>query len=646
MESDPHGPAHGTPLTLFLSYSRSDRAVADRLADRLKQAGHTVWWDALIEGGANFSHSIREALDTADVVVVLWSKSAVESDWVRDEAAQGRDRHRLVPLSIDGSAPPLGFRQYQVIDLSHWRGDPAASEMAAILRAVAIAAGQPPMAVPSARAARRRWSASRRQLIAGAGAGGLVVGGGAFLASRTGLGSDPAPSVRAIAVLPFKNLSGDPAQDYFAAGLTEEVRAALAANEGLRVAAATSSAAARESEADATAIARDLGVAYLLDGSVQRSNDTVRIATSLTDGKTGFTSWSQSIDRKLSDIFAVQTEIARMVSAALHVRIATNAPTLGGTRNVAAYENFLRGRGLFNLAKDEPTDRAALAYLDLAVAADPGFALAHAARSRALAAIAIEYAPAAQLQPLYDAAIAAARRALAIAPELAEANLALAFVLFAGKLDVPAARPYYEKAYARGRGNADIILLYALYCSRAGRAEAARSAINRAIALDPLNPRTFRAAGSIAYAARRYAEALPPLRRALALNPLISNAPSLIGNCLLQLGRLAEAKKAYAAEPHALFRYTGLAIVEHRLGNRAAAERELAAMRADLGDSALYQQAEVLAQWGRLDEALAALERAHRIGDSGMIYLATDPLLDPLRSLPKFARLIKAMRLA
>ena len=646
MASDLHRPAPGAPLTLFLSYSRNDREVAEQLAERLEQAGHTVWWDALIEGGANFSSAIRKALDAADVVIVLWSESAIESDWVHDEAAQGRDRHRLLPLSVDGSQPPLGFRQYQVIDLSRWRGDPEAPEIAAILRAVAITAGQTVAPAPPRSALKRRGAgASRRQVLIGAGAGTLVAGSGALIAWRTVFAPTSDAPIQAIAVLPFKNLSGDPAQDYFAAGLTEEVRAALAANDALQVAAATSSAKARATKDSATAIARELGVAHLLEGSVQRSNDTVRIAASLTDGKTGFTSWSQSIDRNLSDIFAVQNEIARLVSEALHIRIATDAPVLGGTRKVAAYENFLHGRALFNLAKDEPTDRSALAYLDLAVAADPGFAMAHAARSRALVAIAIEYAPATQLQSLYDASIAAARRALAIAPDLAEANLALAFVLFAGKLDVAAARPYYDKAYARGRGNADIILLYALYCSRAGRAEEARSAINRAIALDPLNPRTFRAAGSIAYAGRRYAEALVPLRRALALNPQINNAPSLIGNCLFQLGRFAEAKKAHEAEPHALFRYTGLAIVEHRLGDRDAAERHLARMRSELGDSALYQQAEVLAQWGRADEAIAALEQAHRIGDSGMIYLATDPLLDPLRSLPRFAKLLKAMRL-
>jgi TolB-like protein len=400
MASDPHPPAPGGPLTLFLSYSRPDRAVAQRLADALHKAGHVVWWDALIEGGAKFASSIRAALDSAEVVIVLWSESAIDSDWVRDEAAQGRDRHRLVPLSIDGSQPPLGFRQYQVIDFARWNGHAGAPEFAAMLRAIALAAGHeagPATPLPIARPGPR---SSRRQLLGGVGAGTLVAGTGAVVAWRNFAAPAPA-AARGIAVLPFKNLSGDPEQDYFAAGLTEEVRAALAANDAFQVVAATSSNVAHEGADSATKMARNLGVAYLLDGSVQLSRDIVRIAASLTDGKTGFTRWSQSIDRKLNDIFAVQNAIARTVSAALQVRMATDRPAPGGTRNLGAYENFLRGRALYNQAKDEATDRAALAHFDLAIAADDHFAMAYAARSRSLASIAAEYAKAEELKPLY-----------------------------------------------------------------------------------------------------------------------------------------------------------------------------------------------------------------------------------------------------
>ena len=303
------------------------------------------------------------------------------------------------------------------------------------------------------------------------------------------------------------------------------------------------------------------------------------------------------------------------------------------------------GAHSYNLAKDEETDRAALAHFDLAVAADHGFAMAHAARSRSLSSIAGEYARSEELKPLYTAAIAAARRALELAPDLAEANLALGFALFTGTLDVAGARPFYDRAFALGRGDANIVLLYALYCSRAGRAVEARSAIGRAVALDPLNARTYRAAGSINYAERRYEEALAPLARAVQLNPDISHARSHRGNCLMQLGRLDEARAAFAAEPNDMFRLAELAIVEHRRGDSSAANRHFADLVADVGDSALYQQAEVLAQWGRADEAMAALEKARRIGNSGLIYLATDPLLDPLRKEPRFVNLIKAMRL-
>ena len=185
-----------------------------------------------------------------------------------------------------------------------------------------------------------------------------------------------------IAVLPFKDLGADKEQAYFAEGLTEDVRASLRRISGLKVLAATSSEAASEEKADAKTIARKLDVAWLLEGSAQLAGDKVRIAVNLTDGATGFSKWSTKVDRKLTDIFALQSEIAALVARAMSITIvATEAPK-GGTKNVEAYEHFLRGRALFNLGKDEPTDRAALAQYDAAISIDPQFARAHAARSR------------------------------------------------------------------------------------------------------------------------------------------------------------------------------------------------------------------------------------------------------------------------
>ncbi|HEX6661678.1 MAG TPA: TIR domain-containing protein [Sphingomicrobium sp.] len=620
------------PVTLFLSYARVDEAQARRLASVLQHAGYVVWWDAMIEGGAAFSKSIADALDAADAVLVLWSAHSIESDWVRDEASQGRERHRLVPLSIDGSQPPLGFRQYQVIDLSHWHGRRASPEFRAIERAIATVRGQ-----KGEPAIERRRAVSRRgMLLGGTAAVGALAAGGAWFAWEEGWIGRSERSLT-IAVLPFRNLSGDKAQDYFSDGLTEAVRTALTRIEQLRVLAGTSSeAAGKAGGGDPKKIAENLRVGYLLNGTVQRASDVVRISVDLVDGRTGFSRWSQSVDRKLTDIFAVQSEIANMVAGAMSVQVETARPAPGGTANVEAYEHYLQGRALFNLAKDEATDRAALTHFELALAADPKFALAHAARSRSLAIIASEDAKVDQIKPLYTEAIAAARRAVELAPDLAEGHLALGYATFAGRLDIAGARPSYERAYALGHGNADIALLYALYCSRAGRPREAAAVVQRAVVLDPLNPRAFRAEGSVAYAARRYSDALPPLRRALELNPKMNFAHSLIGSALLGLGRTGEALKEFEAEPGPQFALSGKAIAQRRLGNQAAAEQAFNRLVSDIGDSASYQQAEVLAQWGRADDALARLERARAVGDSGLTYAATDPMLDPIRSNPKF----------
>jgi TolB-like protein len=623
------------PTTIFLSYAHADRAKAQRLAAALEQSGFTVWWDALIEGGSRFANSIDEALKKADVVLVLWSKHSVVSDWVRDEAAHGRDRHRLVPVSLDGALPPLGFRQLQVIKLAGWHGRTEAPQMESIRRAIAAAlgaqpAGHRPIAVqPIDR---------RRALAIGGGAVAAIAGGG-LIAWQTGLIGAGARA-RSLAVLPFKNV-GDPAQAYLADGLTEEIRSALARNLGLMVLAATTSNTVRDDTGDAKSIAGKLGVAYLLDGSVQRAGDRVRVATNLTNGETGFSEWSQRVEREIGDIFAFESEVARTVSNALSVRMATDAPAPGGTGNVRAYEAYLQGKALYNLAKDEATDRQAKADFEIAIAADPNFALAHAALSRSLSSIAAAYAKADELKGTYAQAIDEAQKATAIAPTLAEGQLALGYALFSGRLDPKGARPSYDKAYQYGRGNADIVLLCAAYMARTRRFREARDAIDRALALDPLNPRTHRAAGTIAYASRRYADGVTQGRRALELNPKISNANASIGDSLMELGKLAEARAAYLKEPSAMFRLRGLAALEHRAGNQPAAKKAFAQLVSEVGDSAMYQQAEVMAQWGRTDDALARLERARAIGDSGLSLVATDPLLDPIARDPRFVRFVR-----
>ena len=638
MPDDPIQPPPEQRPSLFLSYARADRPVARRLAAALTAAGYHLWWDNEIEGGAQFASAIADALDRADAVVVLWSAHSVGSDWVRDEAGSGRDRHRLVPLTLDGTPPPLGFRQYHAIDLAHWRGRAGAPEIAAVTRAITTVLGTPQtVATP------QRASVSRRQALAAASGAGLVaIGGGAWWGQGHGWWGG-ATEVASIAVLPFRNLSADPQQAYFAAGLCEEVRAALRRVAGLKVMAAASSEAARDSHDDSRTIADKLGVAYLLDGSVQKSADVVRIGIDLTDGRTGFSRWSTQVDRKLTDIFLIENELATMAAHAMSARLATATPGVGGTSSIAAYDLFLRGRALYDQGKDEASDRQALADFDGAIAADPRYALAHAARSRSLVTIAGEYAKASELQPLYDQGVAAAQQAIDLAPTLAEGQLAMGQVLLSGKLKPGPARPFFDRAYQLGRSNGEIVRLFALYCSRVGRAADAQAAIAADLILDPLNARSHRASGSIDYAARNYQAAIPPLQRALQLNPLLGNTHALISLCRLQLGDIAGATAEARLEPRATFRLTALAIARFRAGDRAGGRASYDQLVREIGDGAAYQQAEVLAQSGDPAGAFAAIGRALAVGDSGLMYAATDPMLDPLRKTPEFTNLLRRL---
>jgi len=638
--------------TAFLSYARADQAHATKLAKALKEAGLEVWWDALIEGGAAFAKSIEAALERSDAVVVIWSRTSVASDWVLDEAAKGRDLRKLVPISLDGTLPPLGFRQYQSIDLSAWQGDSAAAEIAAVLRGISAAADQTGHRSHAATSAQAPAHAVSRRGVLVAAAGTAFAGAAGLVAWQQGLfGSRRAAAGNSVAVLPFANLSGDESQAYFSDGLSEELRATLARSTQLLVMAQASSATFRDRKDDAVTIAAKLGVAFLLDGSVRRSGDIVRVAADLIDGQTGFSRWAQTFDRAMHDIFAVQSEIANTVARALVAQVAPggehgdgNALTAsGGTDSFAAYDAYLYGRALYDLSADETSERAALAQFDAAIAADPDYAAAHAARARSLTAIANQYGEVGQLAGLYDAAIASAERAIAIAPDLADAYSTLGFTLFQGRLDARAAREPFERSRQLGAGEATVMARYAQYSARTGRKREAAEAMQRALLLDPLNPLIHRAAGSIEYAARNYAAVIPPVRKALELNPRMSRAHAAIGDALLMLGRIEDARAAYAAEPVEDFRLTGAAIVEHRLGNATAARAAMTRLVADLGDRVLYQQAQILAQWGDPDASIASLQRAHEIGDSGLIYARNDPLLDPLRNEPRFAQLLSSI---
>ena len=630
-ESDPRSPR---PTTVFLSYARADADKAKTLVKGLEFCGLSVWWDGLISGGHEFSERIQKALAEADCVVVLWSKASSQSHWVRDEAGDARDRKRLVPVSLDGSNVPLGFRQVQCIDFSRWNGRTSAAEFRELDGAIRSVCGsaEDREPAPSARA-----MVGRRTLLMGSGAvavAGMGIGGAAWWFRGT------KPTVSAsIAVLPFRNLGGEAGDEYFSDGLAEELRATLSRVAQLAVAAQTSSDNFRERKTDARGVAKALGVDFLLEGSLRRSADLIRVSARIVDGTTGFDKWSQSFDRKATDSLSLQSAIAAFVTDAVLAGLAKDerpSERIGGTRNSEAFDAYLRGTSLYALAGGEQSDRGALAAFDVAVAKDPGYAAAHAARSRALTVIANNYAPVGEIPSVYKRSIDAAREAVRIAPDMAEGHSALGFVLFNGQLDAGLAKGPYQRSFELGYGNAEVLSAYANFAGRTGQFVEGREAITRAERLDPLNPAVFRNAGLLEYAARDYVAARTPLRTALSLNPKARIVQSTLGDIALMEGDPAAARALYEQEPDEASRWRGLAIAEAKLGRMdqaTAAYDKL--VKIGMGASH-YQQAQVMAQWGRGDDALGFLEQALALRDAGLVRLRNDPLLDPVRTQPRF----------
>lgn len=640
-------------IRVFLSYTRADRARVEPVVALLRGAGFDLWWDSDLKTGAAFTRETEAALEAADVVVVAWSAASVQSDWVKDEAGHGRDRGRLLPLRLEDVQAPLGFRQLQWVDLIGWNGRPDAAAAQRLVAAVAEVAGQPaPVRGPAGPA--RSTRINRRLLLAGGGLAALGLGGIATLrlvpglGCRIGLGGCAVePGRQSVAVLPFANLSAAADQQFFADGLTEELQTRLGRFPGLAVAGRTSSFRFRDRRQSTADMAAALGVGYLVDGSVRRAGDRVRVTAELIDASTGLQRWGETYERQLKDIFAVQSDIAEAVArslrgALLGDKVDTN---LGGTTDPAAWEELLLGRAMISSAVGAAGARQALVHLDAAVAADPRFARARAARARALVNLANQYLPVGERPATYAQALSDANAAVRLVPQLPEAQTTLALVLTDGQRDFAGAGQAFARALAAGPPDSGTQYRYGVYLMRVGQLAAGVQRLQEAVKIDPLDASKLRTLSAGLLRAGRFAEAIAAARRAVAVTPGTSGAEAQIGKALYLQGQLRAALAAYRREPETWERLTGEAIVLHRLGDRPAAAAALAELIRVEGDAIWYQRAQITAQWGDLAAAQRALDRAFATNDSGLVDILFDPFMDPLVSTPGFKKIVSALGL-
>lgn len=367
---------------VFLSYSREDQPIARRFAEGLEREGFSVWWDQALKAGEAFDRVTEKALEEAKAVVVLWSKHSVESRWVRAEATQGHASNRLVPVMIEPCRRPILFELTHTADLEGWTGDAGDARWRSFVEGLRqLIGGSAPATraetAPAATAAGARRT-SRRWIGWAAAVAMLAIAGSAwYLRGRSVSAPTPAGSDASIAVLPFVNMSGDHDQEYFSDGLSEELINQLAHIDGLRVTARTSAFAFKGHAEDLRAVGKALGVAHILEGSVRRSRDTLRVTVQLIDVASGYHIWSETYDRKLDDVFAIQDEVAATVAGKLGATlgVAPRSADFGGTKSLEAYDHLLRG----NLQDANDTDdgrRAAIAEYRRALAIDPGYARA------------------------------------------------------------------------------------------------------------------------------------------------------------------------------------------------------------------------------------------------------------------------------
>jgi adenylate cyclase len=370
---------------VFLSYSRDDVAAAKQLAALIDRAGHHVWWDRQLQGGSRFASEIDRELKDSEAVVVLWTQAALDSAWVQDEAAEGRDTGRLVPVTLDGSRPPLGFRQFHTVDLTKWNGGGEPENFQDLLSAIdkTIADACPAKGIPGAK-------------------------------------QQEAPRGASICVLPFVNMSGDPEQEYFSDGITEDIITDLSKVSALFVVARNTAFTFKGRVMDVKEVGQALDVSHVLEGSVRKVGDRVRITAQLIDAATGGHVWADRFDRDLTDIFAIQDEISKAIVAALRVKLLPaekRAIETRGTSSVEAYNLYLMARQQWTEGSlgDVRRQEAIVRMCKQALTFDPDYAQAWALMALAQSQLRFWHGMDVDPEP-------AAERALAINPDLAEAH--------------------------------------------------------------------------------------------------------------------------------------------------------------------------------------------------------------------------------
>ena len=565
---------------VFVSYARPDEPQAQRVAEALRGAGYRVWRDDELPAHRAYADVIQERLSTAQAVVVLWSAEAAKSQWVRAEAEWARTGGTLVQAVIDGTIPPLPFNQIQCADLTQWDGSSDPPGWRKLLASV--------------------------EALAGPGEARESPAVGANLRKRS------------VCVLPFANMSGDPEQEYFSDGISEDITTDLSKISALGVVARNTAFQFKGQSVDICEIARKLGVTHVLEGSVRKAGSRVRITAQLIDGATGDHVWADRFDRELEDIFAIQDEISKAIVEALKLKLLPEekkAIKQRGTNCAEAYNLYLLARQYWITGNhgDPRREERVMRICSRAVEIDPYYAQAWALL--AIAQSNLRYGFGQEV----DDGVAAAHTALSIDPAIAEAHCPMV------------RRLEEQRCY-----------------------DEAVTLIEKALRLDPDSWEVNKEAARLCMEQRRIAEAASHYEKAVAVMDTDFHAWGLLVTCYFALGQsdsaryaaemaLTQADKVLAQDPSngAALGITASALVVLGEKDRANERIERALLIDPDNLNMRYNFACALATAGDSEAAIRMLAPALRRSSRVMLRLTeTDPDFDGIRDDPRFQKML------
>ena len=490
---------------------------------------------------------------------------------------------------------------------------------------------------------RRPTGPQARRWLALAGLAVLVAGSTVYIFRPTA--TTARPPITSLAVLPLNNLSGDPTQDYFADGMTEALIGNLGPISGLRVVSRTSVMRFRGTRTSLPEIARELKVDAVIEGSVQRTRDRVRISVQLIHAPSDTHLWGREYERELTDVLKLQGEVARAVADEIRVQVTAEERARmasGGTVDPTAHHEYLLGQHYLWKLTEEDLARA-IEHFERATRVDAGYAAAYAGLSHAWWWRGVWGAK--TFKEIESPSRAAARQALALDPRLAEAHVSMGRLRFGHDWDWTGAERDFRRALNIDPNNLDAHFFSAMLFMALGRFPESIAHIERAEQLDPLSSTVQSAFGRVLYRARKFDQAIPHLNQAIALEPRSPDAYGRLADVYQELGRYDEALALYEKRDvlgdRPVRRDLDIARVFARTGKRAEGTRTLAAVR---DTSPPAQVAQAYALLGNNDEAFRFLFR-HAEERNGLNYVKTEPRFESLHSDPRWQLLLRRMNL-